>query len=84
MGSGGFPRFFLAFIDDNAQRVTALPLPSVSIDPQDQVFVGTAVAAKADNLVTGDLKHFAHLQKYHIRIVSPKQLLDDLRQPFSG
>jgi putative PIN family toxin of toxin-antitoxin system len=69
----------LAFIDDNADRVIALPLPSVSIDPKDQIFVETAVAAKADYLVTGNLKHFTHLQKYHIRIASPKQLLDDLR-----
>ncbi len=69
----------LAFIDDNAERVTALPLPSVSIDPKDQVFVEIAFAAKADYLVTGNLKHFTHLQKYHIRVVSPKQLLDELR-----
>jgi putative PIN family toxin of toxin-antitoxin system len=69
----------LAFIDDNAERVLALPLPSVSIDPKDQAFVEIAVAAKADYLVTGNLKHFTHLQKYHIRVVSPKQLLDNLR-----
>ncbi len=68
----------LAFIDDNAERITALPLPSVSIDPKDQVFVEVAFAAQADYLVTGNLKHFTHLQKYHIRVVSPKQLLGAL------
>ena len=69
----------LAFIEDNADKVAPLPLPSVSIDPKDQVFVEVAVAAAADYLVTGNLKHFTHLQKYRIRVVSPKQLLDDLR-----
>ena len=68
-----------AYMDENARKVTALPLPSVSIDPKDQVFIETAVSAKADYLVTGNLKHFTHLQKYRFRVVSPKQLLDDMR-----
>jgi putative PIN family toxin of toxin-antitoxin system len=61
-----------------AELVTDLPeLRAVPGDPKDDPIVATAVAAKADYLVTGDRRHLLPLGTYAgIRIVSPRELLD--------
>lgn len=49
---------------------------AVPLDPKDDVIVATAVAAKADYLVTGD-RHLLDLGSYEgIRIVTPRAFLD--------
>lgn len=79
----GFPvndvNNILAFIDDGAEVVTALPLPKIASDGDDQIFVEVAVAAKAEYLVTGNPKHFGNLQKYGVRAVSTAQFISALR-----
>jgi putative PIN family toxin of toxin-antitoxin system len=61
-----------------AELVTDLPeLRAVPGDPKDDPIVATAVAAKADYLVTGDRRHLLSLGSYAgVRIVSPRELLD--------
>lgn len=61
-----------------ARLVTDLPdIQAVPTDPKDNPIVATAVAAKADYLVTGDRKHLLPLGEYQgVRIVTPRQFLD--------
>jgi uncharacterized protein len=61
--------------------VTDLPaLKAVPLDPNDDMIVATAVAARADYLVTGDRRHLIVLGHYEsIRILSPRAFLSELR-----
>ncbi len=60
-----------------AELVTDLPaIRAVPDDPKDDMVVATAVAAKADYLVTGDRKHLLKLGTYEgIRIVGVREFL---------
>jgi putative PIN family toxin of toxin-antitoxin system len=74
-----------AFCDDlaaSAELVTDLPaLRVVPGDPKDDPVVATAVAVKADHLITGDRRHLIPLGTYEgIRIMLPRDFLDLLRQ----
>jgi uncharacterized protein len=62
----------------SAEMVADLPaLQTVPADPQDDMVVATAVAAKAEYLVTGDRKHLLSLGAYKgIQIVTPRQFLE--------
>ena len=57
---------------------------NVCPDPDDNIFLECAQAAKADYLVTGNQRHFPK-EWHHIRIVSPRQfqqiVADMLRKP---
>lgn len=49
--------------------------PAACPDPKDLPVLGTAIAAKAEYLVTGD-RHLLDLKKYRgVRIVSPREFL---------
>lgn len=65
-----------------ALLATELPVARfVPDDPKDDMIVATAVAAKADYLVTGDRRHLLKLGSHDgIRMVTPRQLLDALAQ----
>ena len=65
-----------------AEMITGLPdLRAVPEDPKDDPIIATAVAAKADYLVTGDRAHLLPLGHYEdIRIVSPREFLDILNR----
>ena len=58
--------------------MTDLPrLQAVPADPKDDMVVATAVAAKAEYLVTGDRKHLLSLGTYEgIQIVTPREFLE--------
>lgn len=61
-----------------AERVPG-PLPvirAVPLDPKDDIIIATAVAAHADYLVTGDLRHLLPIREYDgIRILTPREFL---------
>ena len=61
-----------------SELVTDLPnLQAVPADPKDDMVVATAVAAKAEYLVTGDRKHLLALGSYEeIQIVTPRAFLE--------
>lgn len=57
--------------------------PVVQSDPDDDKVVACAVAARADFIVSGD-RHLRSLDTHRgIRIVSPRQVLDELRRASS-
>jgi putative PIN family toxin of toxin-antitoxin system len=69
---------FCASLAAVAEMVTDLPaLRVVPGDPKDDMVVATAVAARADWLVTGDRRHLLPLGSYAgIRIVTPRRFLE--------
>ena len=58
--------------------VKPFPVPRIAPDPDDDVVLGTALAAKADVVVTGDHALLSVGQYEGIRIVSASQALDIL------
>jgi uncharacterized protein len=69
---------YRALLGEFAEVVGDLPAlrGAVPLDAKDDVIVATAVAAKADYLVTGDRRHLLSLGAYEgIRIVTPRQFL---------
>jgi putative PIN family toxin of toxin-antitoxin system len=59
-----------------AAVVEPVPVPRLAPDPDDDVVIGAALAAKADFLVTGD-RTMRSLAKYEgVRIVSVREALD--------
>jgi uncharacterized protein len=73
-------RDFIHWLLTHAEMTKSLPtLRAVPDDPKDDPIIATAVAAKADYLVTGDRAHLLPLGQYEgIRIVSPQEFLDIL------
>src|SRR3954454_5818918 len=71
-------RDFIRWLMTNAEMVTGLPdLRAVPDDPKDDPIIATAVAAKADYLVTGNRAHLLPMGQYEgIRTVSPREFLD--------
>jgi uncharacterized protein len=71
---------FIRWLLPHAEMTASLPtLRAVPNDPKDDPIIATAVAAKADYLVTGDRAHLLPIGQYEgIRIVSPREFLDIL------
>ena len=69
---------YLAWLLSVAQIVEDLPeLLAVPNDPKDNMVVATAVAGKADYLVTGDRTHLLPLKEYQgVCILSVRSFLD--------
>lgn len=68
---------FFRQLRHQVRLVEALPLPTpVCRDPDDDVVLATAAAAKADAIVTGD-RDLLVLEAYQdVRILSPRQFLE--------
>ena len=74
------PSGALAWIAAKSVRVQPLPLQRIlSRDPDDNVFVTSAAAARATFLVTQDRDLLVLEKPFGIRIVTPVQLLRELR-----
>jgi putative PIN family toxin of toxin-antitoxin system len=73
-------RDYIRWLLTQARMVTDLPeLRVVANDPKDDPIIATAVAAKADYLVTGDRAHLLPIGEYRgVRILSPRQFLETL------
>jgi putative PIN family toxin of toxin-antitoxin system len=70
----------LAWIVAKSVRVEPMPLPDkLSRDPDDNVFVATAVAARAVFLVTQDRDLLVLEKPFGVQIVTPVQLIRELR-----
>lgn len=76
---------FACDLKTTAAFATDLPVPdAVPRDPDDNVIIATAVAARADYLVTGD-RHLLDLGTHDaIRIVGPRCFLDELARARPG
>jgi uncharacterized protein len=76
-------RDYIRWLLIEAEMVTDLPaLRVVMNDPKDDPIIATAVAARADYLVTGDRAHLLPIGEYEgVRIVSPRAFLEILEDP---
>jgi putative PIN family toxin of toxin-antitoxin system len=75
-----FAERLLADIEEEGEIVVATPLPDRLPDPTDDPFLEVAIAAKADLLVTGNLRHFPSRLRYGVAVVSPREFLESLRR----
>lgn len=46
------------------------------VDPDDEIYLATALAAKADVLITGNKKHFPLEEYGEVKIASPREFLN--------
>ena len=65
----------LAAVAATAVHVSCVPLAAKLPDPDDEPFLEAALAAKADALVTGNLRHFPTLLREGIAVFSPSEFL---------
>ena len=74
------PSGALAWIAAKSVRVSPMPLPrKLSRDPDDNVFVTTAVTAQAAFLVTQDRDLLVLQKPLGVQVVTPVQLIRELR-----
>lgn len=48
----------------------------IKVDPEDNKFLECAFASQADNLITGNIKHFFMKRFYHTMILTPREFLE--------
>jgi putative PIN family toxin of toxin-antitoxin system len=61
----------LESLESAGELVAPAPLNLKLPDPDDAVFLEVAVAASADHLVTGNLKHFPSKQRHGVSVIAP-------------
>lgn len=70
---------YRTLLETQAVLVTPVPpFPKICRDPDDDLIVATAVVAMADRLVTGDNDLLILGEHRGVRIVTPRQFLDEL------
>jgi hypothetical protein len=73
---------FWSSVDATAIIIGELPVVELSIDPDDNSILATAIAGDADLIVSGDKRHMLSLGKAHgIPIVTARTALDRLSPP---
>jgi putative PIN family toxin of toxin-antitoxin system len=65
----------LQFIKNQTRLIAPSRLPQVTTDPADNIFVECANAARADYLITGNVRHFPAFWK-NTKIISSRDFLD--------
>jgi putative PIN family toxin of toxin-antitoxin system len=65
-----------------AEVVQAALVPRLAPDPDDDVVIGTALAAKADFLITGDRALLSIATYESVRIISVREALDAIARGF--
>lgn len=78
------PRPVIEEIDDLLREAAVVPKPRAHLrlgisDPDDEWIVASAVAGRADVLVTGDSALLEAASRAPLRVVSPRELWDVLR-----
>jgi putative PIN family toxin of toxin-antitoxin system len=66
----------LDYIEDEGSRVIAVPIRVTLPDSDDTVFVEVALAAEAECLITGNLRHFPAKSRHGVRVVGPREFID--------
>jgi uncharacterized protein len=66
---------FIQLIKNHTYSVKPSPLPQVTTDPDDNIFLECADAARADYLVTGNQRHFPKFWK-KTKIIHSREFLD--------
>jgi putative PIN family toxin of toxin-antitoxin system len=75
----GLVESILLQIEAAGEFVLAQPLPERLPDPKDAPFLEVAFEARADFLVTGNLRHFPARLRLGVAVVSPRDFLEALR-----
>jgi len=65
----------IQFIKNHTYSVTPSQLPQLTTDPDDNIFLECADAARADYLVTGNQRHFPRFWK-KTKIIHSREFLD--------
>ena len=71
----GLQRQLLQLIKNHTWIVVPARLPQVTVDPDDNMFLECADAARADYLVTGNQRHFPRFWK-STKIISSREFLN--------
>lgn len=66
---------FIQLIKNHTYSVTPSQLPQFTIDPDDNIFLECADAARADYLVTGNQRHFPRFWK-KTKVINSREFLD--------
>jgi uncharacterized protein len=70
----------LEYIRDSGHFPATAPVDGTLPDVDDIPFLEVALSAKAQCLVTGNLKHFPPLHRAGVRVLSPAEFLDFFRR----
>lgn len=70
----GLRHQFLQLIRNRARTITPSRLSELTSDPGDQIFLNCADAARADYLITGNLRHFPKFWK-STKIITSREFL---------
>lgn len=62
------------------EPTSARPLAQCLPDPDDEPFLEVAIAAGAEYLVTGNMRHYPAKCREGIRVVSPRKFLETCRE----
>ena len=68
-----------AQIEAGGELISPVPLAAPLPDPDDEPFLEVAIAARAEFLVTGNGHHFPRDRRAGVRVVSPREFVDDER-----
>jgi len=71
----GLRQQLLQLIQDHSRVIVPSRLPQITTDPDDNIFVECADAARADYLVTGNERHFPKFWK-NTKIISSREFLN--------
>jgi len=66
---------FIQLIKNHTNSVTPSRLPQLTTDPDDNIFLECADAARADYLVTGNQRHFPRFWK-KTKVINSREFLD--------
>ena len=66
---------FRQLIENHSYSVTPSRLPQLTTDPDDNIFLECADAARADYLVTGNQRHFPRFWK-KTKVINSREFLD--------
>lgn len=72
-------KLVISFLRKNGIFINALPLENSLPDEDDDPFLEVAVSAKADYLITGNIKHFPQKLCKNISIVTPNKFLKEFK-----
>ena len=70
-------QFLLKQLDVIGIRVDPQPCHICLPDPDDEIYLSVAIYAKADAVITGNIKHFPHKKCRNIRILTPRNFLNE-------
>lgn len=66
----------LGLLEVEGLLVNSAPLPKRLPDPDDEPFLAVALAAGAEFLITGNLRHYPPRARQGVQVVSPRSFLE--------